>query len=122
MFLDATPSLPQPVHRLGPAVESHDLGAQPLSDGAVWGANRRSSRLSHRLFRSDGVTEPEGPAPLEGSAGSGPGVAREGVGEVGGVVVVCGASGPWGWSHGPMEIHVVRCIVGVRTGPVTTEI
>jgi hypothetical protein len=47
-------------HQLGPVIESHDPGARPLADGAVWQAYRRSSRLSHRLFRFDGVLEPKG--------------------------------------------------------------
>jgi hypothetical protein len=45
----------------------------------------------------------------------------KGVGEVGSVVVVHGASGPWGQSREPMEMCVVRCITGAPTGPVTTE-
>jgi hypothetical protein len=32
---------------------------------------------------------------------------REGVGEVGGVVVILGASGPWGWPRGSMEMRTV---------------
>jgi hypothetical protein len=68
-------------HRLSPAVESHDLGAQPLPDGAAWWANRWSSWLLHGLLRSDGVSEPEGPASLEGSAIGGLGATREGVSE-----------------------------------------
>jgi hypothetical protein len=56
--------------------------------------NRWSTRLLHRLLRSGGVRKPEGPASLEGSAGGGPDAVREGVGEVGGVMVVLGASGP----------------------------
>jgi hypothetical protein len=83
-------------HRLGPTVESHDLGAQPLPDGAAWWVNRRSSRLPHGLFKSDGIPKPEGPASLEGSASGGPDAAREGVDEIGGVVAVRGADGPWG--------------------------
>jgi hypothetical protein len=39
------------------------------------------------------ITEPEGPTSPKGSAGGGPDMASEGVGEVGGVVVVRGASG-----------------------------
>jgi hypothetical protein len=56
--------------------------------------NQHSNRLRHELFRSDGVLEPEGPASLEGSVGGGSSMVREGVGEVGGVVAVRGASGP----------------------------
>jgi hypothetical protein len=37
------------------------------------------------------------------------------------LVVVLGASGPWGWSLGPMEMRAVRRITGAPTGPVTTE-
>jgi hypothetical protein len=60
--------------------------------------------LLHGLKSISGDTEPEGPASLEGftddgleseglaslggSAGGGPGVTREGVGELGGVVAV----------------------------------
>jgi hypothetical protein len=35
-------------------------------------------------------------------------VTRDGVGEVGGVVAVRGASDPWGRPRGPMETHAVR--------------
>jgi hypothetical protein len=45
----------------------------------------------------------------------------KGVGEVGSVVVVHGASGPWGQPREPMEMCVVRRIAGAPTGPVTTE-
>jgi hypothetical protein len=122
MFLDAAPFLPRPAHRLGTTVESHDPGAQPLPDGAARWVNRRSSRLPHRLLRSGGVPEPEGPSLLEGSACGGPSVAREGVGDVGGMVVVRGASGRWGRPLGPMEMHAVRLIIGAPTGPTTTKI
>jgi hypothetical protein len=81
-------------HQLGPAVKSHDPGARPLPDGAAWWVNRWSSQLSHRLFRSHSVPEPEGLALLEGSADGGPDVVREGVGEVGGMVAVRGANSP----------------------------
>jgi hypothetical protein len=90
--------------------------------GAAWWVNQRSNHLSHGLFRSDGVSEPEGPASLEGSADGGPDAAREGVSEVGSVVVVHGTSGPWGQPHGSMDICVVRRIVGAPTGLVTTDI
>jgi hypothetical protein len=63
--------------------------------------------LPHGLIRFGGVLEPKGPASLEGSASGGPGAAREWVGEVGGVVAVVGANGPWGQPLGPMEIRVV---------------
>jgi hypothetical protein len=56
--------------------------------------NRRRSRLPHRLSSTGSDPEPEGPASLDGSVGGGPGTAREGVSELGGVVVVRGASGP----------------------------
>jgi hypothetical protein len=78
---------------LGSIIESHDLGARHLSDGVAKWANRQSSRLPHELLRFGGVPGSKGLASLEGSAGSG-GVARDSVGEVGGVVVVRGASGP----------------------------
>jgi hypothetical protein len=107
LLLSAAPLLLSVAYWLGPAVESHDPGARPLSDGVAWWANRRSSWLPHGLFRSGGVSEPEGPAALEGSAGSGPGAAREGIGEVGGVVAVLSASDPWGQPRGPMEILAV---------------
>jgi hypothetical protein len=71
--------------------------------------------------RSDSVTEPERPASLEGSAGDGPDAAREGVGEVGGLVVVLGANGPWGRPRGPMEMRAVRRIASAPTGPTITE-
>jgi hypothetical protein len=75
--------------------------------------------LPHELLRSDGIPEPEGPASLEGSASGGPGMVR-GVGEVGGVISVRGASGPWGQPRGPTEMRAVRRIVGAPTGPMTT--
>jgi hypothetical protein len=103
MLLDAAPCLPRPTHRLGPTIESHEPGAWPLPDGAAWWANQRRNRLPHRLLRFGGVLETEGPALLEGNAGGGPSVVREGVSEVGGVVAVRGASGPWGRPRGPME-------------------
>jgi hypothetical protein len=106
-------------HRLGPTVESNDPGTRPLMDGAVKWANQWSGQLPHKLFRSGGIPESEGPASLEGSAG-GVGAAREGVSEVGVVVVVRGTSGPWGRPRGPMEICAVQCIVGAPTGSVTT--
>jgi hypothetical protein len=68
-------------HRLSPAIESHNLVTQPLPDGAAWWANRWSSWLLHGLLRSDGASEPEGPASLEGSTIGGLGAAREGVSE-----------------------------------------
>jgi hypothetical protein len=109
-------------HWLGPTVESHDPSTRPLPDGVEWWANRWGSRLPHELFRSGGVPEPEGPTLLEGSAGGGLGVLREGVSEVGGVVAVLGASSPWGQPRGPIEILAIWRIVGAPTGPVTTEI
>jgi hypothetical protein len=77
--------------------------------------------MPHILFRSGGVLEPEGPASLEGSVGGRPDATREGVGKVGGVVVVRGASGPWGRPRGPMEMRAVWRIAGAPTEPVTTE-
>jgi hypothetical protein len=106
-------------HRLGPVAESHDPDARPLPVGAVKWANRRSSRLLHRILRSSGVPESKGPASLEGSAGGG-GAVRDGVGEVGDVVAVRSASGPWGWPRGSMEIRVIRRVAGAPTRPVTT--
>jgi hypothetical protein len=105
-------------HRIGPTVKSHDPGAWPLPDGVVKWANRQSSQLLHELFRFGGIPESEGPTSLEGSDDGG-GVARDGVDEVGGVVAVRGASGPWGWPRGPMEIHVIWRITGAP-GPVIT--
>jgi hypothetical protein len=72
--------------------------------------------LPHRLSSTGGDPEPEGLASLEGSTGGGPGAAREGVDELGGMVEVRGASGPWGRPLGPMEIHAVRRIIGGPTG------
>jgi hypothetical protein len=89
------------------AVESQDPGARPLPDGAAKRANHHSTRLPHRLNRSCGVPEPDGLASREGSAGGGGGGAAR-VGEVGGVVSVCGASVPWGRPRGPIEMCVVR--------------
>jgi hypothetical protein len=122
MFFDATPPLPRLAHRLGPTVESHDLGTWPLPDGVMRWVNRWSSRLLHKLLRSGSIPKPEGPALLEGSASGDPGVVREGVSEVGDVVVVRGASSPWVRPLGPMEMHVIWRIVGAPTGPVTTKI
>jgi hypothetical protein len=95
---------------LGPAIESQDLGARPLLDGAAKRANRRSTRLPHGLNSSGGVPEPDGPTSGDGSvSGDGGGAARVGeVGEVDDVVSIRGASGPWGRSRGPMEMHTVR--------------
>jgi hypothetical protein len=69
--------------------------------------------LPHGLFSSGGRPNSEGPASLEGSAC---GAARDSVDEVGDVVPVCGASGPWGRPHGPMEIRAARHIAGAPTG------
>jgi hypothetical protein len=103
-------------HRLGPTVEPHDPGAQPLPNGATKWVNRWSIRLPHGLFRSGGVLESEGPASLEGSADDG-GVARDGVD---GVVAVRDASSPWDQPSGPMEIRAIWRIANAPTGPVTT--
>jgi hypothetical protein len=75
--------------------------------------------LPHGLNSSGGVPEPDGPASGDGSVGGdGGGVAR--VGEVGGVVSVYGASGPWGRPRGPMEMCAVQRITGAPMGPETT--
>jgi hypothetical protein len=76
--------------------------------------------LPHELFRSSNVPEPDGPASIDGSA-DGRGATREGVDEVGGVVVL-GTSGPWGRPRGPMEILAVRRVNDACTRPVTIEI
>jgi hypothetical protein len=76
--------------------------------------------LSHRLNRSGSIPEPDGPASVDGSTGGG-GAMREGVSEVGDVVVL-GVSGPWGRPHGPLEILAVRRVNGACTRLVTTEI
>jgi hypothetical protein len=68
--------------------------------------NRRTTWLPHRLNRSDGVPEPDGSASIDGSDG---GTARDGVDEVGGVVVL-DASGPWGRPRLPMDILAVRLV------------
>jgi hypothetical protein len=104
-----------------PGIESHDPGTRPLPDGAAWWANQQSSRLPHRFFRSDGVPEPEGPASLERIAGGSPDAVRKGISKIGGMVVVHGASGPWGRPHGLMEMRAVRRITDSPMGPVTTE-
>jgi hypothetical protein len=108
-------------HRLGPTIESNDSGAQPLLDGVVRWVNQWSSQVPHGLLRFGGVPEFEGPGSLEGSAGGGPDVVREGVGEVGSVVMVRGASGPWGRPREPMEMCAIRRIAGALVGPVTTK-
>jgi hypothetical protein len=87
---------------------SHDPDPQSLPNVAAKWANRRSSRLLHELLRSGGVSKSEGPTSLEGSAGGSGDVTRGGVDEVGGVVAVRGASGPWGRPRGPMETRAVR--------------
>jgi hypothetical protein len=78
--------------------------------------------LPHALLRSGDVPEPEGPTSLEGSADDGPDTMREGVDELDGVVVVRGASGPWGRPLGPLEIRAVWRIVGGPMGPMTIKI
>jgi hypothetical protein len=105
--------------RLGPAVESQDLGTRLLPVEAVKRANYRSTRLSHGLNRSGGVPGSNGSASFDGGA-SGGGTARDSVGEVGGVVVVRSANDPWGQPRGPMEILTIRHIAGTPTRPVTT--
>jgi hypothetical protein len=107
-------------HRLGPAVESHNPGARPLPDGAARWVSQWSIRLPHRLLRSGGGPESKGSASLEGSTNGGGGAARDAVGEVGSMVAVCGANGPWDWPRGPTVMRVVRRIIGAPTGPVTT--
>jgi hypothetical protein len=78
---------------LGPVVESQDLGARPLPDGETKRMNHQSTRLPHGHNKSGGILEPNRPASGDGSAGGGGGAARDGVGEVGGVVVVHGVLG-----------------------------
>jgi hypothetical protein len=85
-------------------------------------ANRWSTQLPHRLNRSGGVPEPDRPTSGDGSTDDGGGVARDGVGEVGGMVVVCGTSGPWGQPRGLTEMRVIRRITGAPMGLVTTMI
>jgi hypothetical protein len=68
-------------------------------------------------MRFDGGPVPEGPASLERSVSGGPGAEREGVG----VVVVLGASGPWGQPSGPMEMRGIWRITGAPMGPATTK-
>jgi hypothetical protein len=70
--------------------------------------------LPHGLNRFDGVLGTNGPASIDGSAGS-RGTARDGVGEVGGMVVH-GASGPWGRPRGQMEILATRRTAGAPMG------
>jgi hypothetical protein len=61
--------------------------------------------LSHRLFRSNAVLGPNRLASLGGGS-SARGTVREGVDEVGGVVVL-GASGPGGQPLGPTFFLIV---------------
>jgi hypothetical protein len=103
-----------------PTVESHNPGARPLPVGAVKRVNRYSTRLPHKLNRSDSIPKLNGSASIDGSEGGG-GMARDGVGEVGDMVVR-GASGPWDQLHGPMEILAVQRITGASVRLVTTEI
>jgi hypothetical protein len=71
---------------------------------------RQKIQLSHELNRFGGAPEPDGPTLVDESAGSG-GTMREGVGKVGGVVVL-GTSGPCGRPCGPMEILAVLRVTG----------
>jgi hypothetical protein len=90
--------------RLGPAIESQDPDTRPSPNGVAKRANRQSTRLLHGLNSFGGVPKPDGSASRDGSAGcGGSGVAR--VGEVGGVVSVCDAKGPW---VGPVDQR--RCV------------
>jgi hypothetical protein len=91
-------------------VESQDTGVRPVPDGVVKWVNHQSTRLSHRLNSSSGVSEPDGSTLGDGSTGGGSGGAARvsEVSEDGGVVSVSGASGPWGWPRGPTEMHVVQ--------------
>jgi hypothetical protein len=92
---------------LGPAVKSQNPGARPLLDRVVKRGNRRSTWLPQGLNSFGSVPEPYGPTSGDGSTnGGGSGAAR--VGEDGGGVSVRGASGPWGWPHGPMKMHAIR--------------
>jgi hypothetical protein len=113
-----SPSSITAAQRLGLAVESQDLGVWPLPVGAVKRANCRSTRLPYGLNKSGSVLEPDGPTSGDGSIDGG-GATRDGVSEVDGMVVH-GASGPWGWPYGPMEILTVWQIADTPTRPVTT--
>jgi hypothetical protein len=104
---------------LSPAIESQDPGVWPFPDGVPKWANHRSTRLSHGLNSSDGVSEPDSPASGDESVGGGSGGAAR-VSEDGGVISVRGASGPWGQPHGPLEMCAARQIANAPTGPVTT--
>jgi hypothetical protein len=84
IFLNAALLPPPPSQWLGPTVESQDPGARPLLVGEVNRASHRMMWLSHGLFRSGVVPDPYGPTSLGGGA---EGTMREGVGEVGDVVV-----------------------------------
>jgi hypothetical protein len=76
--------------------------------------------LPHGLNRSGGVSEPDGPASVDGSAHGG-GVANVGeVGEAGGDGSVRDAIGPWGRPLGPMVMRAVQRTTGVPTRPVTS--
>jgi hypothetical protein len=78
--------------------------------------------LPHRLNRSGGVPESDGPTSVDGSAGGG-GAARVGeVSEGDSDDSVRGASGPWGQPLGPMVMRVVRRTASAPMGPVTTVI
>jgi hypothetical protein len=81
-----------------------------LPVGVVKWANHRSTWLSNELNRSGSAPKPDEPASVDGSTDD-RGAMREGVGEVGGVVVL-GAGGPWGRPHGSMEILTVRQVSG----------
>jgi hypothetical protein len=78
---------------------------RPLSVGVMKQVNHQSTQLSHRLNRSGSMPGSDGSASVDGSADGG-GVARDGVSEVGGVVVH-GAGGPWGRPRGLIEILAV---------------
>jgi hypothetical protein len=87
-----SPSSITTAQQLGPAVESQDLCAQPLPNGAAKRANLWSTWLPHRLNRFGSVPEPDGLALGDGSAGGAARVSE--VGEDDGKGSVRGASGP----------------------------
>jgi hypothetical protein len=77
-------------------------------------------RLPHRLFRSDGILDPDGPASLGGGADASS-ATREGVSEASDMVVL-GTSGPWNQPYGPTVFLAVRRVNNPWNRPETTEI
>jgi hypothetical protein len=64
--------------------------------------------LSYMVFRSGSVPDLDGPDSLAGGTSTG-GTTREGINELGGMVVL-GVSGPWGQPRGPTVFLAVQWV------------